>query len=223
MEIISDNILSHLLKNYRLGIIELNNCKVVKSNNAINRLICTTVEEIRHNYILSEINKIPAIESTRQAYKLIGNDPNRYRPSADSLIRRIVKGNTLYSISNIVDILNLISIKSGYSIGGYDSDKISGNVIFSIGKKEDEYCGIGRGQLNIENLPTLKDDIGAFGTPTSDSERTKITLDSINIAFIFFDFGLHDFLISILNYTSELIGNVCNNQNIKINIIENLH
>jgi DNA/RNA-binding domain of Phe-tRNA-synthetase-like protein len=75
----------------------------------------------------------------------------------------------------MVDILNLGSIQTGFSIGGYDADTIIGNVSFGIGKPGEPYEGIGRGSLNIENLPVFRDSQGAFGTSTSDSVRTMVT------------------------------------------------
>ena len=64
----------------------------------------------------------------------------------------------------------------GYSIGGFDADKIVGErLTLGIGKAGEPYEGIGRGLLNIEGLPVYRDEIGGVGTPTSDHERTKIT------------------------------------------------
>ena len=120
------------------------------------------------------INKIPTIKATRQAYKALGKDPNRYRPSAESLHRRIHKGMPLYRINTLVDLINLVSIKTGYSIGAFDATKIQGNLCLGIGTEGEMYRGIGRGKLNIAGLPVYRDNISGIGTPTSDEERTKI-------------------------------------------------
>lgn len=50
---------------------------------------------VREQVKLNEINKWLPIQATRQAYKKLGKDPNRYRPSAESLRRRILR-NCLY-------------------------------------------------------------------------------------------------------------------------------
>ena len=104
-------------------------------------------------------------------------------------MRRIVKEKDLYEVNNAVDILNIISIQSGYSIGGYDSSKISGNIKCEIGNKDISYVGIGRGVLNISLLPVLSDDNGPFGTPTSDSERTMVTFNTNRFLMVFFNFN----------------------------------
>ena len=86
-------------------------------------LIQENIATIRRNLEMDEISKLPSIAAARKGYKLTGKDPARYRLSAESLLRRIVKGNDLYKINNVVDLLNLVSIKTGFSIGGYDISK----------------------------------------------------------------------------------------------------
>lgn len=135
-------------------------------------------EKIRQNHRLDEINKRQAIATTRQVYKALGKDPNRYRPSAEALSRRIVRGLPLYNVNTLVDIINIVSIRSGYSIGGFDADKIQGNVEQGVGYAEEPFEAIGRGLLNVEALPIYRDEAGGIGTPTSDNERTKIDLDT---------------------------------------------
>ncbi|CUH97254.1 hypothetical protein P22_3381 [Propionispora sp. 2/2-37] len=81
------------------------------------------------------------------------------------MLRCIVKGNGLYHINNIVETNNLVSISSGYSIGSYDVSCLSGNITLHRALDGASYEGIGKGAINIEHLPTLYDDIGAFGNP----------------------------------------------------------
>lgn len=135
--------------------------------------------ETQKRYELGDINKRPGIAATRKAYKALGKDPNRYRPSCDAMCRRIVKGMGLYYIDNLVDLINILSIRSGYSIGGFDMDKINGRrLTLGAGREGEPFEGIGRGPLNIEHLPVYRDTTGGIGTPTSDNERTKIDLST---------------------------------------------
>ena len=133
---------------------------------------------LREKTIMTDIKKNPIIEATRQAYKKCGKDPNRYRPSSEALCRRIVSGKELYQISTGVDVINLLSFRSGYSIGAFDADNIVGDLTYGIGKEKEAYTGIGRGPLNIAGLPILRDAKGGIGTPTSDEERTKLNLNT---------------------------------------------
>lgn len=166
-----------------------------------------------------EIKQIASIESTRETYKNLGKEPSRYRPSAEALHRRIILGKEMYKISTPVDIINLTSLKTGYSIGGYDLNKIQGEVIFDTGKSQTEYQAIGRGIMNIESLPVFYDKIGAFGSPTSDSLRTMISEDTKNILLIIMNFGGHKKFEEVLIYMSELLKKYCSAENMKTTII----
>ncbi len=138
--------------------------------------------KIAAGYELPDINKRPGIAATRSAYKAFGKEPNRYRPSCEAMCRRIVKGMGLYYINNLVDLINVLSIASGYSIGGFDADKIEGDTLcLGVGREGELFEGIGRGELNIHCLPVYRDAIGGIGTPTSDNERTKLDLDTTRL------------------------------------------
>lgn len=139
-------------------------------------------EDIRHNR---------AIAAAREAYKACGKDPARYRLSAEALMRRVVSGKGLYQINNVVDLLNLVSFSTGFSIGGYDEFKIVGDIRMGIGKADEPYLGLGRGELNIDGMPVFRDEKGAFGTSTSDSERTGVTD------------GTNRFLMVIVSYNGD--------------------
>lgn len=147
--------------------------------------ITSLSDKVRSATKIEEINKWEPIRATRQAYKRLGKDPNRYRPSAEALRRRILRELPLYRIDILVDIINLVSIESGYSIGGFDLDKIQGDkLVLGVGRAEEPYEAIGRGMLNIEGLPVYRDALGGIGTPTSDEERTKIDLSTKRLLMI---------------------------------------
>lgn len=134
---------------------------------------------------LDDIKLQPVIAATREAYKRCGKDPGRYRPSAEALRRRLMRGIPLYQIDTLVDLINLVSLRTGHSIGGFDADKIQGNQLeLGIGKANEPFEGIGRGVLNIEGLPVYRDAIGGIGTPTSDNERTKMDIGTTHILAI---------------------------------------
>jgi len=141
--------------------------------------------QLRETSRLEDIKNQPVIAATRQAYKGCGKDPGRYRPSAEALRRRLLRDIPLYQIDTLVDVINLVSLKTGYSIGGFDAGKIQGDRLeLRIGKAEDHFEAIGRGVLNIENLPVYVDSLGGIGTPTSDEERTKMDLETSHILAI---------------------------------------
>lgn len=139
-------------------------------------------ERFRAELTTETLKDVSGIAATRRIYRACGKDPSRYRPASEALIRRILQGKKLYQIDTLVDLINLASIVYGYSIGGFDADKMVGEQLtLGIGKADEPYEGIGRGLINIEGLPVYRDEIGGVGTPTSDHERTKITAQTTHL------------------------------------------
>lgn len=180
----------------------------------INRFI----EEYRSTYTTDSIKDMPSIQATRQAYKKCGKDPSRYRPSGEALCRRILKGMDLYQIDSMVDLVNLASIAFGYSIGGFDRDKIQGETLtLGIGKANEPYEGIGRGPLNIEGLPVYRDEVGGVGTPTSDNERTKMDLNTTHFLGIVNGYdGNKKQVLACAVYMQELVKRFCKGSEFEI-------
>ena len=131
-------------------------------------------ESYRNTLSTETLKDISAIASTRRVYKACGKDPSRYRPAAEALIRRMLQGKELYPRDTLVDLINLASMRYGYSIGGFDADKFCGDTLtLGVGRSGEPYEGIGRGIMNIEGLPVYRDGKGGVGTPTSDEEQYR--------------------------------------------------
>ena len=136
----------------------------------------------RQELTTESLKELPGIAATRRVYKACGKDPSRYRPASEQLIRRMLQGKELYQINTLVDLINLASIAYGYSIGGFDASKFVGDTLtLGVGREGEPYEGIGRGMLNIAGLPVYRDAQGGVGTPTSDNERTKITIETTHL------------------------------------------
>lgn len=175
-------------------------------------------EDVRNRWALGDVNKRPAIAGTRRAYKALGKDPNRYRPSADALTRRMVKGMDLYRLTAGVDLINLLSVASGYSIGGFDADKIEGGVLtLGVGQRDEDFDAIGRGKLNIEGLPVYRDSIGGVGTPTSDNERTKLSEQTGRLLMCINIYEEEMPVDETVSLAVDLLREFCNAENISIN------
>ena len=147
--------------------------------------INSELEAYRRRFTTESIKDMPSIQATRRIYKALGKDPSRYRPSGEALVRRTLQGQDLYQIDTAVDLINLASITYGYSIGGFDAYKIEGEELtLGVGREGEPYEGIGRGPVNICSLPVYRDSMGGIGTPTTDHERTKLSLSTTHLLAI---------------------------------------
>ena len=164
-------------------------------------------DRFRQTLTTESLKDMPSIAATRRVYKACGKDPSRYRPASEQLIRRMLQGKELYQIDTLVDLVNLASIAFGYSIGGFDADKFVGNTLtLGIGREGEPYEGIGRGPLNIAGLPVYRDAQGGVGTPTSDNERTKMTLETTHLVVLINGYdGNRERVMENAQYLKQLI------------------
>src|SRR3989475_12818605 len=131
----------------------------------------------------------PQVESTRIAYKALGKDPSRYRGSAEALLRRVVAGKGLPQINAVVDVINLASVESRLPIGLYDLAQVTDEIVFRAGRATETFKGIGKYDLNLEGLPIFCDTVGPHGSPTSDSQRTKVTESTKEVLAVLVSFA----------------------------------
>ncbi len=188
---------------------------VVKNNEELwNYIENNIIDQIQQEYTLDNLTEQINIKTSRKAYKTLGKEPSRYRVSSESLIRRILQGKGLYKINNVVDTNNLISIETGYSVGSYDLGKLQGGINFRIGKEGEKYQGIGKEMINIANLPVFADDLGAYGSPTSDSTRAMITEKSKDILTVLISFNGSEGLDKYIAIAHKYLVKYANAENI---------
>lgn len=208
-----------ICKNINLGCIYYNT-KVESSDKEFwDYLDSKVITNIQNTISLENLSEQSNIKESREAYKNIGKDPSRYRISSEALIRRILQGKGLYKINNVVDVNNLISIESKYSVGSYDIEKLGDNLEFRIGKTNEQYKGIGKEFINIENLPVFSDKTGAYGSPTSDSERAMITSNSKEILTVIISFSGKNGLEETIKKATEDLIKFANAKNVVTKIV----
>ena len=168
-------------------------------------------DKYRQELTTESLKQLPGIAATRSVYKACGKDPSRYRPASEQLIRRMLQGKELYQIDTLVDLVNLASIAFGYSIGGFDADKFVGDTLtLGVGREGEPYEGIGRGPINIAGLPVYRDAEGGVGTPTSDHERTKMTLSTTHLVVLINGYdGNEERVIANAKFIQELLRKYC--------------
>ncbi len=139
------------------------------------------------------VGELPVVGEVRRAFRALGKDPSRYRPSSEALLRRVAQGKGLFNVNNLVDTNNLISLASRFPAGAYDLARIDGafeaGIELRVGRDGESYEAIARGPFNLANLPVLSDASGPFGSPTSDSTRTMVTAACRETLLVLYAFG----------------------------------
>ncbi len=160
-----------------------------------------------------------AILATRAGYKALGKDPARYRGSAEALLRRLIAGKGMPRINNVVDVINLVSVESRLPVGLYDLAHVEGAIEFRAGRAGETYKGIGKYDLNLEELPLFADAQGPHGSPTSDSERTMVTEATKHVLAIIVSFGGLSPLDNAAKRMKELFETFCAAENVEYKMV----
>jgi len=188
-----------------LGLVEAQ-VEVTQHDDVLWEKIDACIKQITASLSLETLTEAPEIKALRDAYRAVGKDPSRYRGSQEALLRRILQGKGLYQINTVVDINNLVSLKSRHSVGSYDVERLTPPIVFRIGKPGEQYKGIGKEMINIEGLPVFADANGPFGSPTSDSERAMIRLETKRVLMVIIAFAESPNLSTHLESARSLLG-----------------
>ena len=162
----------------RLGVAVIAGVSVKGEDAVLAAEIDAAGAELRSRYAGVPSAEVPGAADARALYKVLGLDPTKTRPSNEALLRRVLKGEALYRVNTLVDALNLCSLRYQLPFGLYDLARVRPPVVLRKGRAGESYEGIRKGPVNVQDRPTLADEEGAFGNPTSDSARTMITLQT---------------------------------------------
>jgi DNA/RNA-binding domain of Phe-tRNA-synthetase-like protein len=169
-----------------LGILLVDGVRVADSPLELKDMLGQLAGETARRYRDQALGEIPAVKQIRMIFHTSGLDPTRYRPSSESLLRRAVKGKGLYFINSAVDLINYFSLKTLWPMGLYDAARLKSPVAWRTGREGERYEGIGRDVLNLARFPLLVDRDGPFGSPVSDSMRTRVTSETTCILWVTF-------------------------------------
>jgi DNA/RNA-binding domain of Phe-tRNA-synthetase-like protein len=195
MNIILDSSLCSIV---RLGVIRLAELQMPEDNgDALWRDVCDISAALAEKYRGLTIGQVPNVAHARTLYRSIGIDPTKTRPSSEALLRRVLKDKSLYRIHPLVDLFNLVSLSLLTPVGLYDESKIAGNnLTVRIGGRGEGFDGIRKDRVNVEGRFCISDELGPFGSPTSDSLRTSIDGPVSSALAVFFQHVSHPVVIT---------------------------
>ncbi len=183
---------------------------LAKSSNDFEDYEKTLFEEIRENNDLEELSTDPILQSYRSLHWAYGIDPTKKRGSSEAVLRRVLQGENLWRISDLVDIVNLASAYHKIPIGLVDADKISGQLVLRTARKGEIFHRIGGASVKCRGREiVLADEEGivCYGYAIHDSERTKVTPASKNVLLLHYGAQAvsKDSIITATNFTVGLI------------------
>lgn len=182
---ISDSI-KETIQSMQFGLIEASDVAVQPSGADFDSELKKLQDELKNKFADRAPSDDNVVSAVRRMYRQVGWEPTKYRPSSEALIRRLLKGNDLYRINNLVDYGNLVSARYHIPMGLYDTGKIAGQPMMDVGQEGESYQGISKPQIRATGKIILRDDQGVFGNPTADSARTCVQESTQNVLAVFF-------------------------------------
>src|SRR5215467_2223393 len=181
MQIQLDEQLKTRIVGVTFGIVTIQEVTVHERDERLWKQIEILSQRLAREFSLDHLSEDKQIAAVRGLQKSFGFDPTRYRPSSESLLRRVLKGQGLYQINTAVDVNNLCSLEFLLPMCSYDLRNVVGQVRVRVGKVGEAYPGIGRQVFQAENKVIIADDNGIMGSTVSDSERTKVSIETTDI------------------------------------------
>jgi len=174
------------LPELKIGIIHYTKIVVAESPQMIKGRLQLYQENLYLEMQDQPVTEREGIAEWRQLWKQLGADPNRYRHSAESLMRRVSKQNYLTPLHSGVDLNNFFSLQYEIPVGIYDIAHLKGNIEIALGNEETGYEGL-NGRFNTFNhILFSRDEEGPFGSPFVDSQRTAVSEATTEALHIFY-------------------------------------
>jgi DNA/RNA-binding domain of Phe-tRNA-synthetase-like protein len=89
------------------------------------------------------LGTVPSIAAWRRAFTAFGVEPTRYRNAAEALLRRLTKHGEIPSVSALVDIGNLVSIRYGLPVAVLDVTGVAGSITVRFAQGSEEFTDLG--------------------------------------------------------------------------------
>jgi DNA/RNA-binding domain of Phe-tRNA-synthetase-like protein len=153
----------------------------VKENEQIRQLKKAVYEEVRAKHRIETLKGDLTVRAFRDFYWKLNIDPTKTRPSGEALLRRVLHGKELPTISTIVDAYNLGSMKTIIPISGFDIDHLNPPLHVRFAESWETFKGIGMSKPMPleEKMLVLSDKSQVLCIyPYRDADRTKITMQT---------------------------------------------
>jgi len=206
--------------NLRIGIVVARGIK--------NRLKDDTLEELkrkrelnlRQKYTSETLSAHPYIWAWRETYRSFGVKPKKYNPTCEALIRRILAGERIPNINIAVDAYLLLETEFFLPCGGYDLDKVYGDIYLRHSDGGEIFNPLGNPDTVEETNPdevVYSDDKRILTRKWNfrDCDFTKITVNSTNVAFFveaareeILSEDVQKFILELENLLSRFCGGI---------------
>lgn len=131
----------------KVGVAVVRGVEVTPLHPGLEALKPRVLTEVRGRLKGQPLAELPRVQAYRRIYRKFGVDPGSRRPSAESLLRRVLdptKG--LYCINTVVDAYNLSSVESQLPMAACDLDQVLPPITLRFAQAGELHRAIGQAQ-----------------------------------------------------------------------------
>jgi DNA/RNA-binding domain of Phe-tRNA-synthetase-like protein len=132
-----------------VGVLVAEDIKVARGGSALEEVKAQALSAAEEKLGDMPATRHPFIASWREMYRSFGSKPGDYRPSAEALVRRALKRGVLPAINTAVDAYNAVSVRHLIPMGGFDLDRVAGDIRLRLSPGGEEFTPLGSGETEL--------------------------------------------------------------------------
>lgn len=166
----------------------ISNLKNTKSTDELDKYINSELQKIRASWHGKIYKDDPILVGFRELHTKVGRSNRDYHASPEVLLSLLLERDRFPRINSIVDIYNLISLKTRLALGAHDINFVQGNITLKFTRGNEKFLPLGA--HNFVSVPAGEyayiDDRKNIicRMEVMQVEPTKITLNSSDIFLI---------------------------------------
>ena len=128
----------------RAGALVFRDVRIGGATPELRAAIAAAVQAIRSRpETVTELRQGPGMRRLHEIFRQVGVRPRRQPSSVERLLEYVLKRDDLPAINNLVDAYNLISIRTGFSMGAHDLGRIAAPVELRLFRGEESFTPLG--------------------------------------------------------------------------------
>jgi len=174
--------------NLAIGVIVATEIDNTKTPPEVTEQLRQAEKQVQNSLDSESFKEHPNIAALQEVHRSFGSNPNKFPPSVQALVKRVLKGGALPSINSLVDIYNIISLKYIVCAGAEDLDACEGDIRLAFAEGTESFRPLGEEKKDPPATGELvyKDDKGVICRKLNwrEGDRTKITNSTKNAVVV---------------------------------------
>jgi DNA/RNA-binding domain of Phe-tRNA-synthetase-like protein len=185
----------------RAGAIVFREVRIAPASDELRSEVAQEVQDVRQRFAsMAEVRSLPELTKLAEILRRVGVKPRAHPPSTQKLIEYTLKRGSLPAVNNFVDAYNLVSLRTRYSLGAHDLDRITLPIELRLLQGDESFRPLG----NAEDTSIPR---GQFAYVDAD-HRVICRLDSLQADFSKLTSATSSVLLIIEGTTSHSLEQV---------------